>query len=385
MSISDLPISDAAISDDPIAGTVAFRRLGPGRNPRLLLDFGGGCLRQDVQLFHFLDTAGLYRRAEPDQFNTPYLTVETDDDELRLEAAVRTTDRRISLLYSERDVMAGTLALKRIDSTPYPVKKLPPAAPRFVFNNLAYFPFETGSLFNSPAGTVTQARQIQVVAGASGTIHGIELECASYYPSGYIPTTWVDQIQDYTPGGVIAHGQPVQFPISLTHGGGVMAPLAYRARCRDDSDPLNPCYSLWRYYLVGYWDPADPPGPINGAVASYTTLSPLSPDVCVCPTPPSSYVKGGRTVRMETEQYYIGAMGSGLCGGGTCVQATAFPTAGGPIHHWLYRRRSYTSIIFTDENLRVFAFPLLGLESSSSGEGAPVVSLGSAQFPLDFE
>lgn len=386
--LSGAPVSGAPLSAvDAGTGTapLVFKRLAAGRNPRLVLDPGGGCLRQELQLFHFADS-GLHRRAQSELFNNANVTPETDDTERRIEDAFVTTDRRVSVVYSERDPGLGTLQLLRIDSTPYPAAKAPPGAPRFTMNSPSYLTFERGGHWNNPLNfTTVEDRSLQV-AVTTGTVHAVELQCANVFPSGYHPPIWVEQVQEVNAGGaVMPPGSPADFVISLAHGDGVMQPCAFRARCRDDSDPANPCYSAWRYYLAGYHDPYNPnvPDPIFTMVISYG-VDPLNAnDVIVCHPPDYAEIgKGGAIVHMIYDAFVHGDLL------GTCVRAKGRRPSSAflIVHDWTFLLASHTPVKFEDENGRTFALTIKGLLCNSAGEGNVTLPTNFAdQQPLDFE
>lgn len=384
--LSGFPVSGAPISGLGEAGTLyPLERLCPGRNPRLVLDPDGGCLRQELHLFHLVEGGGLRRRSESGQFNTPHFTPETADDELRIEDAFRTSDRRVSVIYSERDALAGTLALKRIDSTPWPPFKAPPTAPRFTFTNPAWLPFYTGGLWWNPeGGAIVETATIEVTVG-SGTVHAVELETSPIFPSGFEPV-WPDHYEFTVGGTPLGPGFPAHFDIDLAHGGGTMNPCAFRARCRDDSDPLNPCYSPWRYYLAGYRRPKHPTLPPEQTVVLSYNPAPDDPlfNIIVCHPPDFTEGAGGQSVSMIYEEFFS----PGVRLSSTCVEVYGYTPTGSPFlirHDWLFLLRSHMPVSFQDETGRRFNFTLAGLVSADAGEGAPIFSGSTQQQPLDFE
>lgn len=369
-TFSEVPF--AALPDGD-AVTDTFRLLGPGRTPRLLLDFGGGCFPPHLQLFYLEEGGGLRRRSEASRFEDVETTPLEDDEHLAIETVIRTQDRRVAVLYSARDPIEGTYELRRLDSVPFPAAKTPPEAPRFIFTNSAYLPFYLGSPWRDvPSPTVNDVTIAVSVQG--GTVHAVELECSSEFPTGYHPD-FAEQVQEYNSGGaVLGEGHVASFTVSLTHGGGVMSPCAFRARCRDDTDPEVPCYSKWRYYLAGYYDPTTDP---------VTDVTPVGIDAQVCY--PASYqvVAGGRDIQMTYEAWFVGERINS-----NCFMAAGRLAAGGIftiVHDWTVIARAYMSVEFMDENLERFAFTLISIESYSTGEGNATVTAPQTQVPWDFE
>lgn len=382
--LSGSPIAGAPLSSLGDGGAVLlpFVKLAPGRNPRLVLDPQGGCLRQELHLFHFVDGQGLRRRSDSELFAQPNFTAETDDAELRIEDAFRTTDRRVSVVYSERDAGAGTLALKRIDSTQYPPEKDPPPAPRFVFNNPAFIPFYRGGLWWQPDDVAVVEDTAIAVVVQSGTAHAVELECSNLFPFGFQPPIWNVQVQEFNLGGaLIPNGLQCGFPIELTHGAGSFAPCSFRARARDDSDPLNPCYSPWRYYLAGYWRPLHPAFPDLTCASSYELFG---LDAQVCHLPDFTEVAGGRSVAMVYEEYFR----AGERVSPTCIFVEGYSPSATPflvVHDWLFTLRGEMAVAFQDETGRRISLNLESIISASCGEGTAPFTGDPDQNPLDFE
>ncbi len=373
---SGAPFSTVPFSalEDAAAPVGNLRLLAPGRSPRLILDFGGACLRPELQLFHVLAGSGIMRRGEESRFETPEATPETDDVGIQLEDAVRTSDRRVSVLYSDRSSGPGTYELKRIDSVPFPAEKIPPPAPRFVFTNPASLGFYLGGPWHDQGITSTDERTLGVQVPLTGTVHAIELQCRTTYPTGYVPS-WPEQNQTYEPGGVLPPGIEVAFSINLTHGGHTMSPVAFRARARDDTDPLNPCYSAWRYYLAGYYDPT---------LAAFDTYTPVGTAVDITYSTDQILMAGGSFVQLTWEAFFVGTRLSS-----TSFRAVGRASVGGPFsifHDWITTVRAYMPVEFQDENGRYLNFTLISQPSADAGEGnAPYTGQPLTQIPWDFE
>lgn len=371
MSFSSAPFSAVPFSalDSESTGKT-FRLLAPGRNPRLILDFGGGCLRRELQLFAMEPGAGMQRRPELQRFNTRIATPLEDETNLAIENVIRSVDRRVTVLYSVRDPDAGTYELKRLDSIPYPFYKEPPSAPSFLFSNPASLTFDRGGLW-ADGGGVTETRSLLCTVGAIGTTHAVELQCSSYFPFGYEPE-FPDQHLEYNAGGaVLGPGTVAGFDVELTHGGGLMSPCAFRIRSRDDTDPEAPCYSTWRYYLAGYYDPT-----MDGP-----DVTPSDFDVVVCNPADYSAFAGGSVVRMVYDTFFIGTRLSANC----VLAAARFPSGVFTVFHdWTTTGRGKMNVRFQDEDGQGFNFELLSILSTSSGEGAATVSLPLDQVPLQF-
>lgn len=104
---------------DPIPADFALDNLTAGRTPRLLLDDLVDSNNSDVLLFYINNNKIQYRQ-QRDRYATAYDTPVTGvGDNYYLEDTFRTTDNRIAVLFSIRDVAAGRYSLGRLESTFY--------------------------------------------------------------------------------------------------------------------------------------------------------------------------------------------------------------------------------------------------------------------------
>jgi len=107
---------------NPIVGAFQFVSFGAGRTPRLLLDEGNvNASWSDVLLFYMSDTVGsLCYRQQRDRYLVEYPLAAMPALNSFVEDAYRSTDNRIHVLCSVRDVLAGTYILDHIESLLYP-------------------------------------------------------------------------------------------------------------------------------------------------------------------------------------------------------------------------------------------------------------------------
>jgi len=105
---------------DTVAAANVFTNFGTGRDPRLLLDDPQFAEDSDVILF-YVASAGIRYRLQRDRFLVEYDAFAGMEANDHLEGAFRDRGRRIHLIRSHRDEVAGTWSLSRLTSTMYPV------------------------------------------------------------------------------------------------------------------------------------------------------------------------------------------------------------------------------------------------------------------------
>lgn len=368
-----------------------WKNVGTGRSPRVVCDnfpttVAGPnvCPPEiDVQLFYIKSTGALVRIEQSSGFSTEVATPAPASSFTKIHRAFRTVDRRVSVLYSQRDLVTGRYAYKRLDSKPYNDSLL--LRPSFInspspFNDL----MQTAHLaWSDPVDQLTTDNWSLRVS-TSQTVDAIELQARSRYPDGALPT-WTDYTDSYAPGGGIGAGFFADFSVPLTHGWDAdrdfsptemayMSLVAFRARTMKVVLGVT-CYSPWRYLIIPTSFPlvGDP---------SYDDQSVhCSRDV---------YVDIPRRLDFQRAGLVEGVRGSQIsartdpnpfvCTDGVAVMPPFYWFVGGetntgpsfpfPTHvqNWEVRRRAVQAFDFTDEDGR-YRGNVIGvvLETTSSG------------------
>lgn len=200
-----------------------------------------------VQMIYLNPTDGLVRRAEDDDFATDLDIALPYDANQYLEKFFPTASRRLSVLYSERDIVTGQYEFKRIDTLPYPTELL--KRPRFLIAFPGDVVWNQGEEFVSPTGSIIVTNNF-LRAQTLDDVDGIQLQAASTDFS--LATGWTEQHKDSIvdfPAGLGA-GATYDFFLDITHGMGTMSPRAFRIRTYKDVQGET-CYSDWEYYFAG--------------------------------------------------------------------------------------------------------------------------------------
>lgn len=245
--------------------------VGNGRTPRCVLDLfpvtvGGTNVcppDADVQVFYMKPGTGMVRREQSTAYGTEYPGALADSTKVYLERAYRTTDRRVSVSYSQRNTVTGRYQLSRVNSKRYRDSLL--SRPSFIpqVGGPAFDLTQSGEqAFSTPtSSTTTDTWQlgVQVVEACDA----VEVEGRADYPTGVNPA-FTDYQAEFT--GDYGAGFPAAgwhyFAVSLTHGNGTCSLKAFRVRARKTVGPST-CYSPWRYmvlstaYLVPFSDYTD--------------------------------------------------------------------------------------------------------------------------------
>lgn len=337
-----------------------FVNLGAGASPRVVLDFLTLCLPGPwVQLFYRTPTDGTVRRDEQDRFQTLFTTPMAYDANRKIEEAIRTRDRRITVVHSLRDPLDGTVVLERLNSAPYPDAIPLPPMPRFVPNvgvlNDLYW--RKGQLWRDPVGATTEDMLLRL--STSAPVDAIEVQARDGYPGGYQPAFDYDQ-QEYAPMGGLSAGEFHDFTIEVTHGGISMQPSTFRARSR-----TGDCYSRWRYWIVAYEELNNPTNEVLFDLVN------CGHDILVTLPPP------GLIIYPFSQAF----RGQNICEGEAPPEVGELqfleggfnPQADNPFlwqQSWIVAKRSRVRVGFQDENGDRFDFYQYGgVFSSVSGAG----------------
>lgn len=105
---------------DTVAAANVFTDFGTGRDPRLILDDPQFPQDSDVILF-YVASGGIRYRLQRDRYLTEYDGYAGMEPTDHLEGVFRDRSRRIHLVRSHRDLVAGTWELSRLTSSMYPV------------------------------------------------------------------------------------------------------------------------------------------------------------------------------------------------------------------------------------------------------------------------
>lgn len=367
---------------------------GAGRTPRAVTDWfptrvaGNVCPPDvDVQVFWLKDGQGMQRRSSADVYNADNATPLTSSSWNRLHQAFRTEDRRVSVMYSQRNVVTGRYLFRRVDSKVYPDSKL--RRPLFIATNgLGTDLFVNGgeAWRGAPATQDWYLRcQTQDAADA------IEVGASIYYPSGNNPP-FDQQEQELT---VVNAGDFDDAVFSITHGGGAMSLTAFRARARRTVAGVT-CYSPWRYMLVpAEWGPGLTPADflttcdrdsmidvdarmhwlMDGLVeGSRLTAESARNDYSPC----------GSTPVITAEDTGPGSAYPGYWfAGGVRNTGPSFPF---PTHvqNWAIRRRPFARVDFTADGVR-YTGRMVGNVIGTAGAGvAPAFTWPETRFPSQF-
>lgn len=242
-----------------------WTNIGDGRCPRLIDDEFPSQLASgtavcppvvDTHLFYLKSGAGMVRRCWSDLFNADLDTVVTYNSGRRLEAVVKSTDRRITVVGSDRNIVTGRRSLFRADSRIFPDALL--HRPSFTawsspFNDL----YRNDNAWNDPpSALITEDWHLRVVTpDACDAIEVVAFGTpAAPFPTGLEPV-WDIQPQENTSG--FSPGGFADFDFAITHGHGQMSPCCFRARIRKTVSSVT-CYSPWRYMVVPVAYPHEP-------------------------------------------------------------------------------------------------------------------------------
>jgi hypothetical protein len=106
---------------DPVLQGTVFADLGPGRNPRTLLDNPRDTVDSDVVIFYVSDAAdALAYRHQRDRWAAQFLTPLTGVATTYLEEVARARDGRLHVYTSHRDLAAGRYSIQALESALYP-------------------------------------------------------------------------------------------------------------------------------------------------------------------------------------------------------------------------------------------------------------------------
>src|SRR5690606_21309448 len=107
---------------DPTVPGMVLRNFGPGRTPRALLDRPIEIADGDVLVFYVADHAGrIAYRQQRDRYAVEILTPFEANRDTFVEDVAKGQDRRVVLLYSQRDEATGTYALHAASSVLSPI------------------------------------------------------------------------------------------------------------------------------------------------------------------------------------------------------------------------------------------------------------------------
>lgn len=104
---------------DPSLGKSVFRKYGPGRSPRIMLDDPDRPQQSEILCFYIAGGELKYRK-QSDRFTTEQSTGVAMSADQYVERVVRSTDRRIHVVYSTRDQGTGQYSLSWLSSEVYP-------------------------------------------------------------------------------------------------------------------------------------------------------------------------------------------------------------------------------------------------------------------------
>lgn len=229
-------------------------QLGPGRTPRVVLDkfasIPGKCGPPAyVQLVYIHPTNGVVRRSWDDDFATDLDVADASfgmND--YLEKFFPTAGRRLSILSSLRDTVAGRYSFKRTDTEPYAEDVL--KRPRFLISAPGDLLFNQGEEFRSPTGSIITTNDMVARAETFDDVDGII--CQATTTDFSEATGWSEQVQDSIidfPAGRPS-GSTYDFTFDVLHGMGTMSPRAFRIKTYKEINGVT-CYSSWMYYFAG--------------------------------------------------------------------------------------------------------------------------------------
>jgi len=239
---------------DPLFSTYRWQNLGAGRSPRCCSDYFPTTVGPhvcppeiDVQAV-YLTTSGMVRLQESDRYTVEYPTVLTGSPLRRLQKLFRTTDRRVSVVYGQRNLTTGRWLLGRVDSIPYNDSLLR----RPVFKNWSDPAFDIMRGLGSAGywmhvGLETDGFALRVET--QDACDAIEVAASATYPSGGLhPFDQQEQEADGGGSGYSAGGSH-DFSFDITYGNGSVSLVAFRARTRRTIADIT-CYSPWRYVII---------------------------------------------------------------------------------------------------------------------------------------
>ena len=238
-------------NDNPMVLAYEVKGVVDGYSPRIISDYFPSQVlpphicppEVDVQLFYIRPGVGMERRQESDDWDVAYPTVVGYHSGRRVEEAVKTTDRRVSVILSRRTASTGRYAMERADSVPYTDALLrrptfenwsSPAADLMASGYQAWY---------DPTSQTTQTWHLRV--STAQDVDAIEVQASGDFPSGIAPTFPLDNQES----GPLSAGGIHDFDFSVTHGGGTLSHVAFRARTRREILGVT-CYSPWRYTVI---------------------------------------------------------------------------------------------------------------------------------------
>lgn len=106
---------------DPQINDFTFVKLGPGRNPRIVLDNPDIIPDSDVLLFYMSeDQDALVYRIQRERYENEYVTPVTGVINKFTEEAYKSSGNRLHVLYSERNPTTGRYSLRQLNSKLFP-------------------------------------------------------------------------------------------------------------------------------------------------------------------------------------------------------------------------------------------------------------------------
>lgn len=234
------------------AETYRWENKGSGRTPRCCLDYFPTTVGPhvcppeiDVQVVYMKPGTGMVRLEQSTYYSTEYPTVLSDSSFRYLHQFYRTEDRRLSVLYYQRDLSTGRYLPGRVDSVPYNDSLL--RRPNLI--NWSDPGFDVmrglGEAWNS-VGVQTDDYFLRVQT--QDDCDAIEVAASVGYPSGALHP-FDQQVQEEAPGGGWTAGSTHDFAFSITYGNGAVSLVAFRARTRRTIGEIT-CYSPWRYTII---------------------------------------------------------------------------------------------------------------------------------------
>lgn len=381
---------------DPLFSTYRWQNLGAGRSPRCCSDYFPTTVGPhvcppeiDVQAV-YLTASGMVRLQESDRYTVAYPTVLTGSPLRHLHKMFRTTDRRVSVVYGQRNLTTGRWLLGRVDSLPYNDSLLR----RPVFQNWTDPAFDVMRGLGGVGvwlypGTATSEFVLGVQT--QDDCDAIEVAASAIYPSGGLHPFDQQEQESVGGGSGFSAGGQVYFAFDITYGSGSISLVAFRARTRRTIGDVT-CYSPWRYVII-------PP-------AIYTTI----PDVDIS-------VNCDRDLLLSITERLTGFGGPGLMEARretdvsagpdprpfVCSDTPVGPTpgywfVGGTQNHepsypfpthivrYVWRVRGYQDFNFTDEDGH-YASTVIGDTISAAGGSSPTnpnFDWPSVRFPTQF-
>jgi len=364
---------------DEGASAYTFTMLDAGRTPRCCLDvfphLSAHCApTPDVQVIYLHggggpEVTGLVRRESSDAYATRHGSPLPYVENIWLEDLFPTQGRRMSTIYSRRDIRHGTMELRRVDSLPYDdsLLKRPHFQP-FQPSDLTFF---RGEFYTNPPSSTAGPDPVNLRVKTVDDVDTIELQCSDTVPGGFQPDSgapWTVQVQE-APAPMLA-GASHDFVVNVTHGNGDMTPKAFRARTRKVVGATT-CWSPWRYWI---------PIPYGDVPSVTPTLVNCGHDALV-PIPP-----------VDVWEFASGALGPHVCESEAQVTGAAFGTefvggwnpgtGGGWRQDWSAQIRRSTTLSFSDPDL-LFFYPAVSKAYAAFGSGGGWTLPDPEQQPLE--